>query len=154
MTAFPPAWCEPWTGIAFERGGRQFPALDCWGIVVHVYAAIGVTVDALDTWGRDDVARAAEGVVAGRFDVVTDPAAVLPLDVLEFDVGEPHAAIAVAPGWLLHTRRRTGSILQRWSRPPLAGMFVRAFRHPEVSPDACPGPPPVLRRPGPLAAAG
>ena len=105
-------------GIPYETGGRG-ERVDCWGLVVRVYAdRLGITLPENTGYTATMTPETGAMIAAGKADwrEVTEPE---PFDVLLFDVdGSPnHIGLYIAPGWMLHTTDQGDSRLERYTRP-------------------------------------
>ncbi len=109
---------QQFVGIEFEEGGRGCAKADCLGIVLMFLWSINIK--ARDPWG--DVCRswnagsqdAAEYALPGSWE---------PVDSDDLKVGDvgitskgDHVAVYVGDGTYLHSRKRSGSVLDELRR--------------------------------------
>jgi cell wall-associated NlpC family hydrolase len=118
----------PYVGLAYRRGGRERPAVDCWGLVRLVYREqLGVELDAHAT--DPDLGRA---IVAERQAwSPVPPAAARPGDVVLLRrPGQPfHVGVLLAGRRLLHADEPVGVAVERVDRVRGA---VEFWRHPAL----------------------
>lgn len=116
-------------GLSYQAGGRQRPAVDCWGLVCLVYReCLQLELPAYDQ--VDQVGRA---IVAERLAWhELAPAGVLPGDVvLARRLGRPfHVGIMLA-GWrVLHCDDGANVTAPRLDGPACRGWHCQFWRHP------------------------
>jgi cell wall-associated NlpC family hydrolase len=131
----PPAWVSCFIGIPFLARGRSSHGYDCWGLVRAVLTArFDVAVPSYAE-GYDDIrdhGRLAALVEAGKVEwSEVKPGDERPGDVLLLRLrGLPiHVGLLVAPGWMLHTREATGSILERFDGLAWGRRVLGIYRH-------------------------
>lgn len=110
--------------IRHTPNGRQFPNLDCWGLVVDVYREhLGIT---LDDYTDLDHKTMSKGLLyerqAGRFIEVQSP---IDYDVVAFFVSGRlyHVGVWIR-GKILHTSERRGC---RWEKIDSIALSQRRF---------------------------
>lgn len=127
----PPAWCERFMGVPFERGRYGPDAADCYGL--SWWAAreqLGLEWprygDAYLLERHEQLALGQEPS-AGWVEVDLDD--IGEGDLLVFDQGKVlHVALAVGRGWMLNAIEGRASGCVRWTRPPWAAFLERAVR--------------------------
>jgi cell wall-associated NlpC family hydrolase len=119
----------PYVGLAYRRGGRERPAVDCWGLVRLVYREqLGIELDPHAT--DPDLGRA---IVAERSAwAAVPPASAKPGDVvLVKRPGQPfHVGVLLAGRRLLHADEPFGVAVERVDR--VLGS-VEFWRHPALA---------------------
>jgi hypothetical protein len=129
----------PYIGLPYRRGGRERPAVDCWGLVRLVYAEqLGIE---LDPHG-DTVGVLGQIAAEARAWIPVPASELRTADVLLLRrIGRPfHVGVVIDPGLLLHTDEGHDAVLQPLAR--IADRF-QGYRHPGL----VPGRPPALRQP-------
>ena len=133
MTDIAP-WAKDYIGIPFASGGRDRAGADCYGLARLVrMERFGDRLPLLsdDYTDADNFAetealmREKRPLLAGRR-VETPEAG--DLCVLRFHGLPTHLGIYAGGGWMLHTLKGTGSVLQRISDPHLAGRVEGWYR--------------------------
>lgn len=140
----PPAWAADYIGIPFVDRGRTLYGCDCWGLVRMVLRdMMDVTMPEYSV-SEADHAQVQHEIVAAQASgdwtrVVEERAydiAEMTLPVYTQDGWQHlplHVGVIVAPGWVLHTARATGSILETYKRDPSVMRRIRGFwRHKEL----------------------
>ena len=132
-----PAWAADYVGIPFLERGRDRAGCDCWGLVRLVLAErFGVAVPSYagDYARVSDHARLAELVEGGR-PGFAEAAERQPGDVVLLRLrGLPiHVGLIVAPRWMLHSTRTTGSVLDRYGGLTWKNRIVGVYRHEELA---------------------
>lgn len=129
----PPAWVAPWVGRPFELGGRGPEAFDCWGLVrAALLGQWGVELPALEgaeVWGLHE--RLAQGLDVLE-DRLTPVLMTRPGDILGFDLDGGHVGLVVSRDWMLHTRERADSSLERFGRLPWRAALEGSWRPREL----------------------
>jgi cell wall-associated NlpC family hydrolase len=133
MTGVAP-WAKAYIGIPFVSGGRDAAGADCYGLARLVRAEqfgdrlpllSGDYTDADNFAETEALMRARRPLLAGRRVETPETGDVC---VLRFHGLPTHLGIYAGGGWLLHTLKRTGSVLQRISDPSLAGRIEGWYR--------------------------
>jgi cell wall-associated NlpC family hydrolase len=126
MTGVAP-WAKEYVGIPFVSGGRSRAGADCYGLIRLVYLEqFGKTLpllsedysDADNLEETERVMRARRPVLAGRRTEIPEPGDVC---VIRFCGLPVHLGLSTGGGFMLHTLRKTGSVLQRTNDQLLAG---------------------------------
>ncbi|MDR2768542.1 MAG: C40 family peptidase [Treponema sp.] len=126
MTDIAP-WVKEYVGIPFLSGGRTREGADCYGLIRMVLTEklnkklpllSGDYSDADNLKETERVMKARRPVFAGR--EVETPAAG-DVCVIRFCGRPVHLGIYSGGGYLLHTLRQTGSVLQKTDDPLLSG---------------------------------
>jgi cell wall-associated NlpC family hydrolase len=133
MTGVAP-WAKEYIGIPFVSGGRDRTGADCYGLARLVRTEqfgnrlpllSGDYTDADNLAETEALIRSKRPLLAGR-NVETPEAG--DLCVLKFHGLPAHLGICAGGGWLLHTLKGTGSILQRVNDPHLVGRVEGWYR--------------------------
>ena len=133
MTCVAP-WAKEYVGIPFVSGGRDKAGADCYGLVRLVRAErfggtlpllSGDYTDAGNFAETEALMRSRRPLLAGR-QVETPEAG--DVCVLKFHGLPTHLGICAGAGWLLHTLKGVGWVLQRISDPHLAGRVEGWYR--------------------------
>ncbi|MDR1278649.1 MAG: C40 family peptidase [Treponema sp.] len=133
MTGVAP-WAKEYVGIPFASGGRDRSGADCYGLARLVRVEqfgdnlpllSGDYADADNFTETEALMRARRPLLAGV--PVENPEAG-DVCVLKFHGLPVHLGICVGGGWMLHTLKGTGSVLQRISDPHLAGRVEGWYR--------------------------
>ena len=119
-------------GVRYTRGGREWPRLDCWGLVRLIFReCFGIELDPHDTaaWGTNVVGRE---IVAERAAwIPVERAAVRAGDIaLMRRIGRPfHVGVALDGRSLIHADDRVNVCVE-----PLASQLGRVefYRHPQL----------------------
>jgi cell wall-associated NlpC family hydrolase len=128
------SWAKEYVGIPFVSGGRDRNGADCYGLARLVrMEQFGDRLPLLsgDYSDADNVAetealmRSQRPLLAGHPVEVPEAGDVC---VLKFRGLPVHLGICAGGGWLLHTLKGTGSVLQRISDPQLAGRVEGWYR--------------------------
>ncbi|MBE9509122.1 MAG: C40 family peptidase [Chloroflexi bacterium] len=118
------AWHARYTKLPFVERGRTRLGVDCWGLVVMVYAGeFGVGLPLLTAGyehvsDREDIERLAAGEKRGWLEVA--PGHEKPFDVLLFRVmgAECHVGLVVRPGLkMLHIEKGKETVIERYNTP-------------------------------------
>jgi cell wall-associated NlpC family hydrolase len=126
MTGVAP-WAKDYIGIPFASGGRDRDGADCYGLVRLVRTEqfggalpllSGDYADADNFAETEALMRSKRPLLAGRR---TETPEAGDLCVLKFHGLPVHLGICAGGGWMLHTLKGAGSVLQRISDPHLAG---------------------------------
>jgi cell wall-associated NlpC family hydrolase len=137
MAASPPVPdLRPYLGLPYLEHGRSRAGIDCWGLVVVVYAeSLRIALPAYDTVWPDD--RAAVDTAARAeadkplWREVEERSAIL-FDVILFERGglRAHCGLSVAAGRVLHVRAHGRSAAVAYASDPfLARQSRRFYRH-------------------------
>ena len=127
-------WAKDYVGIPFVSGGRDRSGADCYGLVRLVRAEqfgdslpllSGDYSDANNYAETEALMRSQRPLLAGLPVEAPESGDVC---VLKFRGIPTHLGICAGNGWLLHTLKRTGSVLQRLSDPHLAGRIEGWYR--------------------------
>jgi cell wall-associated NlpC family hydrolase len=127
-------WVGKYVGIPFVSGGRGRGGADCYGLVRLVRAErFGDDLpvfsndysDADNFSETEKLLRAQRPLLAGRQVAAPETGDVC---VLRFHGLPAHLGIYAGGGYLLHTLKGTGSVLQRLSDPHLAGRVEGWYR--------------------------
>jgi cell wall-associated NlpC family hydrolase len=133
MTGVAP-WAKNYVGIPFVSGGRDRGGADCYGLVRLVRTEqfggslpllSGDYADADNFAETEALLRSRRPLLAG-LPVETPEAG--DVCVLTFHGLPVHLGICAGGGWMLHTLKNTGSVLQRINSPPLAGRVEGWYR--------------------------
>jgi cell wall-associated NlpC family hydrolase len=133
MTGVAP-WAQEYVGAPFLSGGRDRDGADCYGLARLILAEqFGKTLpllsgDYADADNFDETAkllRSQRPLLAGR---MTEAPEAGDLCVIRFHGLPVHLGICAGGGWLLHTLKGTGGVLQRISDPQLAGRIEGWYR--------------------------
>jgi cell wall-associated NlpC family hydrolase len=133
MTGIAP-WAKEYIGIPFVSGGRDKTGADCYGLVrlvlterfaVNLPLLSGDYTDADNFVETEALIRSQQPLLAGRRVEVPETGDVC---VLKFHGLPTHLGVYAGGGWMLHTLRGTGSVLQRISDPHLTGRFGGWYR--------------------------
>ena len=133
MTGIAP-WAKEYVGIPFASGGRDRAGADCYGLVRLVRTEqfggslpllSGDYADADNFAETETLMRANRPLLAGRQVEVPETGDVC---VLRFHGLPVHLGICAGDGWMLHTLKGTGSVLQRIHDPRLAGRIEGWYR--------------------------
>lgn len=126
-------WVERYVGLPFVEGGRIWPRLDCWGLVVNVMREVGgIELPQLEWLNVSSLHAIRREVAASSKSWVEVPiAAAELLDVLVIkSFGLPiHVGIVVKPGYVLHTEEATGCVCVPFKDHSLVGRLEKAYRH-------------------------
>jgi cell wall-associated NlpC family hydrolase len=126
MTGVAP-WAKDYIGIPFASGGRDKTGADCYGLVRLVHMEqfggnlpllSGGYTDADNFTETEALMRSRRPLLAGRQVEVPEAG---DLCVLRFHGLPTHLGIYAGGGWMLHTLKHTGSVLQRIGDPHLKG---------------------------------
>jgi cell wall-associated NlpC family hydrolase len=127
-------WAKDYVGIPFVSGGRDRTGADCYGLVRLVRIEnFGDTLPLLsgDYSDADNFAET-EALIRSRQPLMASHQVEKPetgdLCVLKFHGLPTHLGICAGGGWLLHTLKGTGSVLQRLSDPRLAARIEGWYR--------------------------
>jgi cell wall-associated NlpC family hydrolase len=121
------SWAKDYIGIPFVSGGRDRAGADCYGLARLVRMEqfgdmppllSGDYADANNFTETETLMRAMRPLLAGQPVETPEPGDVC---VIRFHGLPVHLGICAGDGWLLHTLKGTGSVLQRTSDPRLAG---------------------------------
>jgi cell wall-associated NlpC family hydrolase len=121
------SWAKDYVGIPFVSGGRDRAGADCYGLVRLVRREqFGGNMpllsndyaDANNFSETEGLMRTMRPLLAGRPAETPEPGDVC---VIRFHGLPVHLGICAGSGWLLHTLKGTGSVLQRTNDPRLAG---------------------------------
>ena len=136
-----PEWVGQYIGIPFVDAGRDRSGCDCWGLARLVLAEqFGIVMPSWDDYelvqhdtGTPRILAACQLACVNR---VSDPA---PGDIALMRIRGclGHVGLALGDGWILHTDRRIGSVLQR---SDCARLRLRIEGYYRVSPDPLPAP--------------
>ena len=133
MTGIAP-WAKEYVGIPFVSGGRNRDGADCYGTAWPASSEqfggslpllSGDYTDADNFAETEALMRSRRPLLAGR-PVETPEAG--DVCVLKFHGLPVHLGICAGGGWMLHTLKGTGSVLQRISDPRLAGRIEGWYR--------------------------
>jgi cell wall-associated NlpC family hydrolase len=133
MTGIAP-WAKEYVGIPFISGGRDRNGADCYGLVRLVRTEqfgdrlpllSGDYTDADNFAETEALMRSRRPLLAGRPVEIPEAGDVC---VLRFHGLPVHLGICAGGGWMLHTLKGTGSVLQRISDPHLAGRVEGWYR--------------------------
>lgn len=113
-------------GVPFVEGGRDQTGLDCWGVVLWLYANQGIVLRDPFRWvGQADVKReqgaSAEAWIAQQFNRwqrVDDPVVGCVVAFRDVDGSAVHVGVLVEEGFVVHALRTCGVVRSRLSRPP------------------------------------
>ena len=128
------AWAKLYTGIPFVSGGRGRTGADCYGLVRMVQAEqYGKNLPLLsnDYSDADNFAetekllRSQKPLLAGKRVESPEIGDVCVLRILALPV---HLGLYAGGGYLLHTLKGTGSVLQRMGDPHMAGRVEGWYR--------------------------
>jgi cell wall-associated NlpC family hydrolase len=119
-------------GTPFVFGGRDASGMDCWGLIVAVYRAIGIGVEDVEPYAGQPTFGME--ILTSAWHAVEPPYE--PYDVLLFAGGccgdaATHAAVWIGNGRMLHALDRIGvcaSPLRHFKR-----RLISAYRHEAVS---------------------
>lgn len=136
----PLAWAAAYVGIPFLERGRDRAGCDCWGLARLVLGErFGVDVpsytsDYESVADTRKLAALAERSRADGWVEVALPEA-RPGDVLLLRLsGLPiHVGLVVAPGWMLHTKKATDSVLDRFGGLAWRNRVLGAYRHEDLA---------------------
>jgi cell wall-associated NlpC family hydrolase len=126
MTGIAP-WAKEYIGIPFVSGGRGKTGADCYGLARLVRMEqfggnppllSGDYTDADNFAETEALMRAKRPLLAGR---QVETPEIGDVCVLKFCGLPVHLGICAGGGWLLHTLKNVGSVLQRINDPSLAG---------------------------------
>jgi cell wall-associated NlpC family hydrolase len=127
-------WAKEYIGIPFVSGGRDRNGADCYGLARLIRTEqFGDTLPLLsgDYSDADNFAetealmRSQRPLLAGRRAETPEAGDVC---VLKFHGLPTHLGVCAGGGFLLHTLKGTGSVLQRISDPHLAGRIEGWYR--------------------------
>jgi cell wall-associated NlpC family hydrolase len=133
MTGIAP-WVKAYIGIPFVSGGRDKTGADCYGLVRLVLAErFGRTLPLLsgdytdaDSFAQTEgLIRSQQPLLAGRRVEAPETGDVC---VLKFHGLPTHLGLYAGGGWILHTLKGTGSVLQRTGDPHLTGRIEGWYR--------------------------
>lgn len=142
----PPEFASDYVGLQFKDQGRVSPAVDCWGLVRLVLKERRnidlplYPISEHDRWKvKAQIAACQQSgewirVLRGTeraFDVAEVTIPVKWGDKWIFVPG--HVGILVAPGWLLHTERQTGSRLSAVDSEPMKNRILGFWRHRDLT---------------------
>jgi cell wall-associated NlpC family hydrolase len=120
-----PAWVTTYIGVPYERA-------DCWELICKVYREqFGLTLPPAP--GGDDRARGAElwQQAVNAWMVVDVDSAQLG-DILVF--AHPrlgwHAALVIAPGWMLHADEALNVVREEYTKHVWRNLLAGTYRHP------------------------
>jgi len=105
-------------GIPYRDGGRDYTGADCWGLVWLYYRdELGVDLPPLAGAYQNDDRKRISQLTDETMPLVGARKVDVPIDgdiVLMRMRGMPtHVGVYVSPGMVLHTHRRTDSVIQR-----------------------------------------
>jgi cell wall-associated NlpC family hydrolase len=127
-------WVKEYVGIPFVSGGRNRDGADCYGLARLVRTEqfgdnlpllSGDYTDADNFAETEALMRTQRPLLAGQ-PVETPEAG--DVCVLRFHGLPTHLGICAGGGWLLHTLKGVGSVLQRINDPRLAGRVEGFYR--------------------------
>ncbi|MDR1575602.1 MAG: C40 family peptidase [Treponema sp.] len=127
-------WAKDYVGIPFLSGGRDRNGADCYGLVRLVRTEqfggslplmSGDYTDADNFAETETLIRSRQPLLAG---VRVERPETGDVCVLTFHGLPVHLGVCAGSGWLLHTLKGTGSVLQRVSDPCLAGRIEGWYR--------------------------
>jgi cell wall-associated NlpC family hydrolase len=127
-------WANEYVGVPFLSGGRDRSGADCYGLARLILAEqFGKSLPLLsdDYADADNFAetekllRSQRPLLAGRMAETPEAGDVC---VLKFHGLPVHLGVHAGGGWMLHTLKGTGSVLQRLSDPQLAGRIEGWYR--------------------------
>ena len=133
MTGVAP-WAKDYVGIPFASGGRDRGGAYCYGLVRLVRTEqfgsrlpllSGDYADAGNFAETEALLRSLRPLLAGTPVETPETGDVC---VIRFHGLPAHLGISAGGGWLLHTLKGTGSVLQRISDPRLAGRIEGWYR--------------------------
>jgi len=112
---------EQFVGLPYVDRGRSLNGVDCWGLVVLVYAAHGIELPSYDQYADVGIHERAElaRIIDGHRETWTDipHGAERALDIVLLRVvGHPsHVGVVVRPGLMLHVSRGSLSCVERYA---------------------------------------
>jgi cell wall-associated NlpC family hydrolase len=127
-------WAKEYVGIPFVSGGRDKTGADCYGLARLIRVEqfgdelpllSGEYTDADNFAETEKLMKSRRPLLAGRR--VESPEAG-DVCVLKFHGFPTHLGIYAGGGWMLHTLKGAGSVLQRISDPRLAGRVEGWYR--------------------------
>jgi cell wall-associated NlpC family hydrolase len=133
MTGVAP-WANTYVGIPFLSGGRDRNGADCYGLARLVRAEqFGDRLPLLsDDYADADNFAETEKLLRSQRPLLagtrTESPEIGDLCVIRFHGLPVHLGIYAGGGWMLHTLKGTGSVLQRISDPQLAGRIEGWYR--------------------------
>lgn len=140
------AWWAPYVGLPYADRGRAPRGVDCWGLVMLVYADHGVALSGHGdpSWGEPGgVAEAfAQGLAEGPWRPLGDrPPRALDLVVMTGLVrvgGQKrrmivHCGVMVDDRRLLHVERETDACVLAIDHPQIAPRVAAIYRHASLS---------------------
>lgn len=122
------AWVRKYVGIPFVSGGRTMAGCDCWGLVRLILGnEYGYELPSLDTEYSDALDRSVTSpcfdkyvpLIAGH---KTDAPEETAVALIRSGKLTTHVALYAGDGFIIHARRRCGSVCERLSGPSLAGL--------------------------------
>jgi len=123
---------QAYLGLRYLRGGRERPAVDCWGLARLIYReTFGVELDPHDTapWGSAEVGR--EIVEERGAWLLVDRAAIRPGDIAFLRrIGRPfHVAVVLDRRCMIHADEGIDVCVE-----PIASQIGRVefYRHPAL----------------------
>jgi cell wall-associated NlpC family hydrolase len=127
-------WAHGYVGIPFLSGGRDREGADCYGLARLIRVEqFGDTLPLLsgDYTDADNFAET-EALMRERRPLLAGIPVARPeagdVCVLRFHGLPVHLGVCAGGGWMLHTLKGTGSVLQRISDPHLAGRVEGWYR--------------------------
>jgi cell wall-associated NlpC family hydrolase len=127
-------WAKDYIGIPFVSGGRDREGADCYGLARLIRMErfgddlpllSGDYNDADNFAETEALMRSQRPLLAGRPVETPETGDVC---VLKFHGHPAHLGIYAGGGWMLHTLKGTGSLLQRISDPRLVGRVEGWYR--------------------------
>lgn len=125
-------WAK-YIGIPYKSNGR-YPdkALDCWGFLGYFFAnELGIVLPAYRDLDANSKATASQGLLnTDLYQVSTKVSTQQPLDILLFNVnGIPiHTGIVVDDTVMIHSDRKTGSVIESYRSPKWAKRLYETVR--------------------------
>jgi cell wall-associated NlpC family hydrolase len=133
MTGVAP-WAKEYVGIPFVSGGRDRTGADCYGLARLIRTEqFGDTLPLLSGDYRDaDNLAETEALIRSKRPLLAGRSVETPeagdVCVLRFRGLPTHLGVYAGGGWMLHTLKGTGSVLQRIRDPRLAGRIEGWYR--------------------------
>jgi cell wall-associated NlpC family hydrolase len=121
-------WVKKYVGIPFVSGGRTMQGCDCWGLVRLVlhdeygYDLPSLDADYSDALDRSSISPCFEKyaplILGEKIDCPKESS----VAIIRSGKLATHIALYAGDGYILHARRRCGSVCERLSSPALTGL--------------------------------
>nr|WP_309504274.1 NlpC/P60 family protein [uncultured Roseovarius sp.] len=122
-----------YVGLPFRDGGRDRPAVDCWGLIVLAYReCLGIDLPLYGDVLASDLRRVSRSVDAGKDGwrrVETPREMDVAVMRLPSSKRVGHVGIYAGRGQILHAEQASGVALERVSSPVIASRIVGFWRY-------------------------